>query len=105
MKLLLEDMERAMADVMLSGYSAGAGIAPKFRELSADCARHGLHTGADLMMQIAQGLERRGHSMQKEDLDLTGRICRAVHYVSLCKEKLQETDITTRWDELTGGTP
>lgn len=105
MKQLLDDMERALADVMLSGYSTGTGIAPRFRELSVDCARHGLHTGADLMMQIAQGLERRAHSMQKEDLDLTGRICRAVHYVSLCKEKLQETDITARWDELTGGNP
>ena len=105
MKELLNEMERAMADVMLSGYSAGTGIASRFRELSNECDRYGLHTGSELMAQIARALEQRTHSMEKEDLALTGHICQAAHYVTLCKEKLQETDIVLRWDHITGGNP
>lgn len=105
MNQLLEEMERVMADLMLSGYSSGAGIAHRFRTLGDECARLGLHTGAELMETVARELEERTHTIQKEDLALTGDICRALRYVELCREKLQETDITVRWDRITGGKP
>ena len=103
MRELLDDIQRAMADLMLSGYSSGEAISHKFRHLGEECARCGLHTGADLMNQIGKTLEIRAHSMQKEDLPLTSEICRAMRYVELCREKLQETDIALRWEHITGG--
>ena len=103
MRDLLDDMQRAMADLLLSGYSSGAGISHRFRSFGEACARSGLHTGAELMERVAQSLEDRSHAMQKEDLALTGEICRAMRYVELCTEKLQETDIALRWEHITGG--
>lgn len=103
MRELLDDMQRAMADLMLSGYSSGEAISQRFRHLGEECAQCGLHTGADLMTQIGKTLEIRSHSMQKEDLPLTSKICRAMRYVELCREKLQETDIALRWEHITGG--
>ena len=103
MTALLDDMERALADLMLSGFSSGANMPERFRHLAADCENRGLHTGASLMGSVAAGLQERSHSIQKEDLTLTANICRAVRYVELCREKLLESQIRTRWDGITGG--
>lgn len=105
MKDLLDEMQRALADLMLSGYSSGRDTFRKFQQLAEACARSGLHTGAVLMEGIARDLENRSHALQKEDLALTAGVCRAVRYTELCKEKLQETDIETRWNHITGGNP
>ena len=105
MRDLLDDMQRAMADLLLSGYSSGESISHRLRNLGEECARRGLHTGAALMVSIAQSLENRAHTMQKEDFLLTAQICKAMRYVELCTEKLQETDIALRWEYITGGNP
>ena len=105
MNALLDDMERAMADLMLSGYGTGAELAGRFRLLGEECSRIGLQNGGAWMEEIALGLEKRTHSIQKEDLALTENLCRAASYVRLCREKIQETQIIERWDSITGGNP
>lgn len=103
MKELLDDMERAMADLMLSGYATGAELAGRFRNLGTECSRIGLKNGGAWMEEIARALEQRTHSVRKEDLVITELLCRAVGYVRLCREKLQEEEIAVRWDSITGG--
>lgn len=105
MKELLDDMERTLADLMLSGYGTGAELAGRFRRLGDECRRIGLQNGGLWMEEIAAALEQRTHSIQKEDLALTELLCRAAGYVRLCREKIQETQIIARWDAITGGNP
>lgn len=99
----LNEMERLLADLMLSGYTSGEYLSNRFRQLERNCRHLGLETGGDLMDKICQELDHRAHTIQKDDLILTSLICRAVHYIGLCRQRMQEAEITARWDSITGG--
>ena len=105
MKELLDDMERALADLLLAGYTSGTSLSGRFRQLGDGCSRIGLIHGGQMMLQISEGLDGRSHFMEKDDLALTGLVCRAVSYIGLCRERIQSDDITARWGQQTGGTP
>ena len=103
MRQLLDDMELALTDLFQMGLStAGPDMARRMAELSGRCADMGLHTGGALFEDIAKGLETQAHSLQKNEWDLTAAVCRAQHYITLCRERMTEEDIRIRWQE--GGT-
>ena len=100
MKTLLEDLERALTDLLQMGLAtAGPDMAKRIRELSEQCESTGLHTGAALFAEIARLLAERNHSMRKTDLDLTAAVCRTEHYITLCRSRMTEEDIRSRWQE------
>ena len=45
-------------------------------------------------------LVSRSHAVEKDDLSLTAAVCRAVRYIQLCREKLQEEQIIQRWQSM-----
>lgn len=103
MRALLEDLLLALTDLMQSGLATtGADAVNRFAELSDRCEGIGLHTGGALFKQIGELLNRRLHTLEKTDLDLTAAVCRAEHYITLCRERLTEDSIRERWQE--GGT-
>lgn len=103
MRELLDDLERALADLLQTGLAtAGAEGAVRFAQLSDRCEGIGLHTGGTLFKQIGELLNRRLHTFEKTDLELTAAVCRAEHYITLCRERLTEDGIRERWQE--GGT-
>lgn len=97
---LLDEMERELADLLQSGLATAEGS--QLQPLAEACEAAGLHTGAALLGQIRDGLIRRGHAMEKDDLPLTAAICRAVRYIALCREKCQEEQILARWQNKGG---
>ena len=98
---LLDDMELALADLMQSGFSTGgADAAGRMRSLSLACEERGLHTGGALLSEIERALAARSHAVEKDDLSLAASVCRAVRYIQLCREKLQEEQIIQRWQSL-----
>lgn len=103
MRQLLDDLELALTDLLQTGLStAGTDTINRFRRLSGRCESCGLHTGSALLGRIADLLDTRAHSTEKHDSELTGAVCRAEHYITLCLERLTEDDIRARWQE--GGT-
>lgn len=100
MTMLLDDLERALTDLMQMGLAtAGPDMAARLEELSAKSEAAGLHTGAQLIGQIARLLRERSHHMEKTDLELTGAVCRTEHYIMLCRRRMTEEDIRARWQK------
>lgn len=98
---LLDDMELALTDLMQSGFSTGGpAAAERLHALSLMCEDCGLHTGGKLLSRIEQALTARSHAVEKDDLPLAASVCRTVHYIQLCREKLQEEQITQRWQSI-----
>ena len=103
MKLLLDDLERALTDLLQMGLAtAGPDMAARLRDLCERCEATGLHNGGTLFAEISRLLSERSHSLHKSDLLLTGAVCRAQHYITLCRTRMTEEDIRRRWQE--GGT-
>ena len=98
---LLDDMELALTDLMQSGFSTGGPTAAKrMHDLSLACEERGLHTGGALLSEIEEALTARSHAMEKDDLPLAAAVCRAVRYIQLCREKLQDEQILQRWQSI-----
>lgn len=103
MKLLFDEMERALTDLLQMGLAtAGPEMAKRLDDLSRRCEDTGLHTGRELFGELSRLLTERGHSLSKSDLPITAAICRAEHYITLCRTRLTEEDIRAKWQE--GGT-
>lgn len=101
MRAVLDDMERLLADLLQSGLSTGGPAAlPRLRRLSARCEDVGLHTGGALLAQLEEALAARGRTLAKDDVAVTGLLCRTARYAALCREKLQEEAIRTRWQSM-----
>lgn len=101
MRSLLDDMELALTDLMQSGFSTGGpAAARRMHTLSLMCEDCGLHTGKALLSEIEQALTARSHAVEKDDLPLAAAVCRTVRYIQLCREKLQEEQITRRWQSI-----
>lgn len=100
MRTLLDDLERALTDLLQMGLAtAGVDTASRMKELADQCESTGLHTGGALFAEIARLLIERSHTMDKTDLALTAAICRAEHYITLCRTRLTEDEIRARWQE------
>ena len=100
MKTILDELERALTDLLQMGLAtAGADMARRLRELSEQCEATGLHTGAGLFNEICRLLEQRSHTMEKTDRALAAAICRAEHYITLCRTRMTEEEIRMRWQE------
>lgn len=98
---LLDDMELALAGLMQAGFSTdGEAAARRLRALALACEDAGLHTGGALLSHLARDLNARAHSLEKDDLPLAAAVCRTVRYIQLCREKLQEEQITRRWQSM-----
>lgn len=98
---LLDNMELALTDLMQSGFSTGGPAAAKrMHNLSLMCEDRGLHTGGALLSEIEKALDARSHALEKDDLSLAAAVCRAVRYIQLCREKLQEEEILQRWQAM-----
>ena len=100
MKALLDDLERALTDLLQMGLAtAGPDMAKRMKDLSERSEATGLHTGGALFAEIARLLSERSHAMDKTDLRLTAAVCRTEHYITLCRSRLTEEDIRARWQE------
>lgn len=100
MKELLDDLERSLTDLLQMGLAtAGPDMAKRIKDLSQRAEQTGLHTGSALFADIAELLTRRSHTLDKTDLTLTAAVCRASHYITLCRTRMTEEDIRTRWQE------
>lgn len=100
MRDILNDLELALTDLMQTGAAtAGAETVRQMERLSEQSEGAGLHTGGALFGEIARFLRERGHTMEKSDRELTAAVCRAVHYIELCRERMTEDDIRVRWQE------
>lgn len=103
MTTILDEMEQALTDLLQMGLAtAGPDLAQRLLELSARCEGAGLHTGAVLFAELSRLLKERSHSFDKADMKLTAQICRAEHYITLCRSRMTEDQIRMRWQE--GGT-
>lgn len=98
---LLMEMERALGDLLQSGLDTG-GLAAvsRLEKLKVRCEDVGLHTGAALLGELEAALSARSHRVEKDDLPTATVFFRTVRYIELCREKLQETEIRRRWQEL-----
>lgn len=98
---LLREMEPILGDLLRSGLDTGGpASAEKLRALAGRCEAAGLHTGAALLTELADGLTARPHALQKNDLPLVDTLCRLARYEALCRQKLQEEAIVARWQYL-----
>lgn len=103
MRARFDDMELALTDLMQTGLAtAGPDAVKRFADLSRKAEAAGLHTGSTLLKTISEQLEHRAHTTEKTDIELTSAVCRLEHYITLCRERLTEDDIRSRWQE--GGT-
>lgn len=100
MKTLLDDLGRALTDLLQMGLAtAGPDMTKRLRDLSKQCETTGLHTGAALFAELSRLLTERSHTMDKMDLALTALVCRCEHYITLCRTRMTEEDIRIRWQE------
>ena len=100
MNRILDDLEQGLTDLLQMGLAtAGPDMAQRLWELSARCDGAGLHTGADLFAEISRLLKERSHRVDKTDLPITALICRAEHYITLCRSRMTEDQIRMRWQE------
>lgn len=103
MKLMLDEMERALTDLLQMGLAtAGPEMAKRLEDLARRCEDTGLHTGGALFGEISRLLTERSHSLNKTDLPIAAAICRAEYYITLCRSRMTEEDIRARWQK--GGT-
>lgn len=93
---LLNDMERALTDLLQTGFATWDSGA-RFLKLARDCEARGLHTGGVMMTRIGELLNARNHAAQKDDHPLAASVCRAARYINLCREKNREDAILARW--------
>lgn len=101
---ILDDLHLALTDLLQRGLAtADRDTAAHFQSLSDRCAAAGLHTGADLTAALARLLTGRLDRVEKADLQITAALCRTEHYITLCRRRMTEEDIRSRWQE--GGTP
>lgn len=104
MNALLDDLHLGLTDLMQRGLAtAGPDTYKHFSDLSERCDAAGLHTGAELFSTLSRLLTERLDRMEKSDLEITAAICCAEHYITLCRRRMTEEDIRTRWQE--GGNP
>ena len=100
MNAFFDDLERALTDLLQMGLAtAGPDMAKRLGDLSGQCEASGLHTGASLFSEIARMISERSHTVVKTDLQLTAAVCRAEHYITLCRSRMTEEDIRRRWQE------
>ena len=100
MNTILDEMEQALTDLLQMGLATtGLDLVQRIWELSVRCEGAGLHTGAELFAEISRRLKERSHTMDKTDLTLTAQICRAEHYITLCRTRMTEDQIRMRWQE------
>ena len=100
MTTILDEMEQALTDLLQMGLAtAGPDLAQRLLELSNRCEGAGLHTGAALFGELSRLLKERSHSLDKTDLTSTAQICRAEHYITLCRSRMTEDQIRVRWQE------
>ena len=100
MTTILDEMEQALTDLLQMGLAtAGLDLAQRLLEVSNRCEGAGLHTGAALFGELSRLLKERSHSLDKTDLTLTAQICRAEHYITLCRSRMSEEEIRMRWQE------
>lgn len=94
----LEEMERALADLLQSGLTTGGPAAvPRLEKLAVRCEDVGLHTGGALLRELAAALSARAGRVEKDDEALSALFFRTARYLELCREKFQETEIQRRW--------
>lgn len=97
---LWNEIEQTLADLLRSGLGTdGADVVERLRALAVKSEDAGLHTGAALLAELADGLAARAHSIKKNDLPVTETLCRLIRYLELCREKQQEDSILRRWQE------
>lgn len=98
---LLDDIELALTDLMMSGFSTGSPTAAeRLRALSHMCEDYGLHTGGALLSELERALTARSHTVEKDDRSLAATLCRALRYIQLCRERSQEEQILLRWQSI-----
>lgn len=96
----LNAMEARLTDLLQTGLDTGAGdSSADFGQLAEQCEACGLHTGRALMEQLSRLLEERTHILNKQDAPLLEVIFQAQHYIALCRERWQETEILRGWQE------
>ncbi len=104
MNELLDEMEQILSDLTQSGFSTGAEYgARRATGLSEACEAMGLHTASKILKDIATMLSQRPHQVQKDDGMLMEKICMAVRYMELAREKMMQQSILDRWDRLLCG--
>ena len=100
MNRCLDAMEDRLLDLLQTGLDTGAGEnGAAFGRLAEQCEAWGLHTGHGLMKRLSQLLEERAHLLHKQDDLLMETIFQAEHYIALCRERRQETEILESWQE------
>ena len=100
MRELLEELERALTDLLLLGLAtAGPETAARLDALSGKCEATGLHTGRALFAELAAAISERSHNLEKSDHRAAEAIFRAQYYITLCQQRLTEEDIRLRWQE------
>lgn len=103
MQRLLEELERALTDLLQMGLAtAGPDLAARFSHLAQQAENIGAHTASRLCADIGTLLDQRAHALEKNDRAVTAAVFRAVHYITLCRTRMTEQDIRDRWQE--GGT-
>lgn len=94
----LDTMEARLTDLLQTGLDTGGTDAVvAFARLAEECEACGLHTGSALMERLAGLLEARAHTLEKEDGPLLDALFTAEHYIALCRERWQETEIQRAW--------
>lgn len=97
---LWNEMEQTLADLLRSGLDTGGFAAmERLRALAVQCEDIGLHTGAALLVELADGLAARMNTIKKDDLPAAETFCRLIRYLELCRKKQQEEAILHRWRE------
>lgn len=98
MRACLDAMEARLADLLQSGLdTGGTDAAAAFSRLAEECEACGLHTGRALMDRLARLLEGRAYALEKEDAPLLDALFEAEGYITLCRERWQETEIRRSW--------
>lgn len=100
MNQCLDAMEARLTDLLQTGLDTGAGeSAEDFGRLAEQCEACGLHTGRALLERLSGLLGERAHTLHKQDAPLLELIFQAEHYIALCRERWEETEILRGWQE------
>lgn len=100
MNLCLNAMESLLTDLLQTGLDTGSiDSAAEFKRLAEECEACGLHTGSASMQKLSDLLDMRTHTLNKQDTSLIDTIFQAEHYITLCRERLQEVEILRSWKE------
>lgn len=94
----LNAMETCLTNLLQAGLDTGIGDSgAEFKRLAEQCETCGLHTGSALMEKLSDLLNMRTHTLNKQDTPLIDIIFQAEHYITLCRERWQETEILRSW--------